>query len=184
MTPHDHFVFFLPDRDGNPVKCTTTENSIVIIGANGSGKTRLGVWIENCDERGIHRIVAQRKLNPSEFTPPKSFKQAENKIRFGREDGENKHLYKWSNGREAATKNIDDFDDTLAALLAQRNNESNRFRSECIRAEEAGLERPPIKPTKFDILQEIWDTIFPQRKLIEDDSKFLAQLTTSGQIIR
>lgn len=184
MTSQEHFVFFLPDRDGNPAECTTTENSIVIVGANGSGKTRLGVWIENCDEHGIHRIVAQRKLNPSEFTPPKSFTQAEHKIRFGAENSENKRFYKWNNGREAATKNIDDFDDTLAALLAQRNNESNRFRNECIKAEEAGLERPPIKPTKFDILQEIWNTIFPQRELIEDDSKFLAQLTTSSQTIR
>ena len=40
------------------------KKSIVLIGANGSGKTRMSVWIdEQNDEINIHRISAQKSLN-------------------------------------------------------------------------------------------------------------------------
>ena len=38
----------------------TEENSLIIIGANGSGKSKLGAWIEDQNLGKVHRIGAQR----------------------------------------------------------------------------------------------------------------------------
>ena len=38
--------YILPDENNKPVLKQTESQSMIIIGANGSGKTRLGAWIE------------------------------------------------------------------------------------------------------------------------------------------
>ena len=40
------YKFILPNVSNKPEEYSTESNSVIIIGANGSGKTRLGVWIE------------------------------------------------------------------------------------------------------------------------------------------
>ena len=41
------YKYILPDQNNKPDEKETNYHSIVIIGANGSGKSRLGVWMEN-----------------------------------------------------------------------------------------------------------------------------------------
>lgn len=36
------FTYFLPDENGNKTEHGTTSNAVIIIGANGSGKSKLG----------------------------------------------------------------------------------------------------------------------------------------------
>ena len=36
------FTYFLPDENGNKTEHETTSNAVIIIGANGSGKSKLG----------------------------------------------------------------------------------------------------------------------------------------------
>lgn len=105
----------------------THDNVVVIVGANGSGKSKLGAWMERQDPVHVHRIVSQRKLNPSEYTPLKSFQEAENVVRYGNERYQNKYAHKWSNGKTETTKLVDDFDAVLSGLLAERNNASAAF---------------------------------------------------------
>lgn len=71
------FTYFLPDENGNKTEHGTTSNAVIIIGANGSGKSKLGAWIEQQDMEQIHRIGAQRNLNFQENIPLKSYSQAE-----------------------------------------------------------------------------------------------------------
>ena len=54
-------------------------SSVIIIGANGSGKSRLGAWIDAPDSKiPVHRISAQRALTMQEHnTPAKSAEMAE-----------------------------------------------------------------------------------------------------------
>lgn len=40
------YKYILPNADNQPKKYSTESNSVIIIGANGFGKARLGVWIE------------------------------------------------------------------------------------------------------------------------------------------
>lgn len=45
------FIYNLPDEQLNPKQCETDSNALVIIGANGAGKSKLGAWIEQQDLR-------------------------------------------------------------------------------------------------------------------------------------
>ena len=39
------FIYWVPDENGNKKEVTTQNNAVIIIGANGSGKSKLGAWI-------------------------------------------------------------------------------------------------------------------------------------------
>src|SRR5438046_1572895 len=62
-------------------------DGLVIIGANGSGKTRLGVWLETSLGENAHRVAAQKSL---EFPPeirPLDLALAERILRIGDQHG-------------------------------------------------------------------------------------------------
>lgn len=177
------YKYYLPDKENIPILHTIKSNSVVIIGANGSGKSRLGIWIENNCGDSAHRVAPQRILNPSEYTPLTSYAEAENTVRFGASNFRNK-VHKWGlNAEEINTRVIDDFDDTLSALLALRNDESVTYRDQCKEAEEKGWPYPKTTPTKLDILFDIWGQIFPHRKLKAIGSKFVAYAEIDGTYI-
>lgn len=77
------FMYCLPDENGKGQEYGTSANAVIIIGANGSGKSKLGAWIELQNMKDVHRIGAQRKLNFSENIPLKSYSQAENFVFYG-----------------------------------------------------------------------------------------------------
>ena len=77
------FTYWLPDEQGQKQEYTTSNNSVIIIGANGSGKSHLGAWIEQQDLENVHRIGAQRNLNFNEDIALKSYSQAENFVFYG-----------------------------------------------------------------------------------------------------
>lgn len=57
------------------------KKSIVLVGANGSGKTRMSIWIdENNSDLNIHRISAQKSLNIPDFVTPSALENAKEKI--------------------------------------------------------------------------------------------------------
>lgn len=61
------------------------KKSIVLVGANGSGKTRMSIWIdENNRDLNIHRISAQKSLNIPEFVSPSELENAKEKFLYGR----------------------------------------------------------------------------------------------------
>jgi polynucleotide 5'-kinase involved in rRNA processing len=74
------FSIELPNRTGHgdPEKIDSSGH-IVLIGANGSGKTRLGIWIEERHQNNytVHRISAQKALAIPEFAQLKNLEQAE-----------------------------------------------------------------------------------------------------------
>lgn len=80
------FTYWLPDETGKKVDFTTDVSSIIIIiiGANGSGKSKLGAWIEQQNYSQVHRIGAQRNLNFNENITLKSYSQAEDFVFYGR----------------------------------------------------------------------------------------------------
>lgn len=58
----------LPDLDGQP-QTIIDKSSMILIGANGSGKTRMSIWIEkNNPDSIVHRISAQKSLDMPEQT--------------------------------------------------------------------------------------------------------------------
>ena len=171
------FKYYLPDEKGTKKEYETDSNTLVIIGANGSGKSKLGAWIEQQDMENVHRIGAQRNLNFQDNIPLKSYSQAEDLVFYGTDDKSSKKYKfpRWNGGRSLTTKLIDDFDNVLAALIGLTNNENTKFIKEYNTAfYRSELIHPPF--TSIDKLIQIWDEIFPQRQLKFDDAKFLASM--------
>ena len=48
------FEYKMPKEDGGLDLKSTESNSVIIIGANGSGKSRLGAWMELQEDRRAH----------------------------------------------------------------------------------------------------------------------------------
>lgn len=168
------YEYWLPNTD-NIKSCRVAHvNSVVIIGANGSGKSKLGAWIEQQDFEKVHRISAQRDINFSERVPLKSFTEAEDNVFYGGSQYKENKQVRWGWGESYTTKLLDDFDDVLAALIAQVNLENQRFIDECKHAESISAERPPLPKTALDKLKVIWNEVFPQRKIEQEDAAFYA----------
>lgn len=72
------YTYVLPDENNEPVEKQGKRHSMVIIGANGSGKSKLGAWIGKQTPNNTHRISAQRALTFGNYIQQKSFEQATN----------------------------------------------------------------------------------------------------------
>lgn len=178
------YTYWLPDATGAKKDYTTESNAVVIIGANGAGKSKLGAWIEQqCFEK-VHRISAQRDLNFNEDISLKNYAQAEELVFYGSqlESFKAKKAQRWNHGKSYTTKLISDFEDVLAALISLKNNENDKYVLECKKAQDEGRIKPNVIETSIDKLQQIWNEIFPQRSLILEDSKFYATFEKGGKI--
>lgn len=179
------YKYWLPNENGKQTDYETESNAVVIIGANGSGKSKLGAWIEQKNFGKVHRIGAQRNLNFKEDIPLKNYAQAEELVFWGSQLDAFKpsKSQRWSRGSYTAHL-IDDFENVLAALIALKNNENDNYIAACKTAMREGKNIPDVPITSIDKLQNIWNEIFPQRQLILDDSKFYALLNKDGQQIK
>lgn len=178
------YKYWLPDVSGRKQEYTTQNNAVIIIGANGAGKSKLGAWIEQQSFTNVHRVGAQRNLNFNEHIQLKSYSEAENWLFYG--NGESKDTNKrqrWGWGHYT-TKLMDDFDHVLSTLLAIRNNEISKFHQACVEVGQDKSKWPDTPKTSIQKLIGIWTSVLPQRKLIEDDSQFYAVLNKDGQEIK
>jgi energy-coupling factor transporter ATP-binding protein EcfA2 len=140
--------------------------SIVFIGANGAGKTRLGVLLDTkLSETGVevHRIAAHRSLVLNPAVVPPSLEIAKNRLLYGHEGGgfQYKHGRRFQQKPETAL--LSDFDHVLAALYAENNEVSIAYRQAAL-SDPGKLIAPP--PAKFDELKTIWEKVLPHRKLV------------------
>lgn len=178
------YTYWLPNEQGNKQEYSTINNAVIIVGANGAGKSKLGAWIEQQDLANVHRIGAQRNLNFSESIQLQCYTDAENFVYYGTTDentikNSNKGC-RWDWGKAYTTKLHDDFGNVLAALLALNNNDIKTFFDMCRTAEQENKAKPTTPRTVLDKLTQIWDTVLPQRKLIVNDSRFFASFTNNG----
>ena len=73
----------LPDLDGNPT-FVEGKTSVVLIGANGSGKTRMSILIEGDNQNyNFHRISAQKSLNMPTITRPSDLERTQEAFSYG-----------------------------------------------------------------------------------------------------
>lgn len=54
------YKYFLPDSNNNKIEYKTSNNSLVIIGANGAGKSKLGAWMEEQSLADVHRVRSSK----------------------------------------------------------------------------------------------------------------------------
>jgi len=151
----------LPKENNN--ESIEATQSILFVGANGSGKPRLGTWIEiNSPQKHlVHRISAQKSLSLPDSTTPQSIEQAEKDLLFGNPGWtyQNK-ASKWQN--KPATAFLNDYQKLMVYLFSDETEENAKFKRACKESEERVA--PPI--TKIDRVKELWETILPHRELV------------------
>lgn len=108
----------LPRINGATESIETTQ-SLLFIGANGAGKTRLGTWIEitSPQRQLVHRISAQKSLSMPDSTTPVSIEIAERSLLFGNPDWDHQHkIHKW--GQKPATMLLSDYEKLMVYLFS------------------------------------------------------------------
>lgn len=178
------FEYKLPDNQGQPVKYTCQNNSLIIIGANGSGKSKLGAWMEQQGMDNVHRVSAQRSLNFGDYIQLKSFEQAENLIFYGQDKIESSKSGRWPWDGEKycfTTTMVNDYENILAALIAKKNNQNEEFIKWCKEQKEQKIPHCKVPYTVIDIFQRIWNYVFPQRQINFDDAKVSAVFTKDSE---
>lgn len=171
------YKYYLPNETNQPIEYTTQNNSVIIIGANGSGKSKLGEWMEKRDETTTHRIGAQRTLVFGHYIQQKSYEQATNLLLYGQENEQPSHMYRWGYDGEKYNYTamlLDDYENVLSALVALKIKEQEEYLSECRIREAAGQIHNNVPPMVKDVLQRIWKSVFPQRGIKFDDAKVTA----------
>lgn len=161
------FALNLP-RKNNETEAIECPQSLVLIGANGSGKTRLGTWIEmnSSQKEKVHRISAQKSLSMPNNVVPKSMELAEQDLLFGSSDFESasflafKQNYRW--GNKPATFLLNDFDKLMVYLFSEFTDESAKYLNESKHTSDKV--QPPV--TKLDLVKKVWENVLPHRQLI------------------
>lgn len=154
----------LPKSDSQIVEIELSQ-SILFIGANGAGKTRLGSWIEinSPQKERVHRISAQKSLQFPETTTPQAIDRAKRDLLFGYAEewaSVNNKMDKW--GQKPATFMQNDFHKLMVYLFSDEIEENANFKRACQNTEEKIV--PPV--TKIDQLKFLWEKILPHRELI------------------
>jgi hypothetical protein len=165
---------------------------VIIIGANGAGKSRLGLWIEQnqSDPEKVHRISAQKSLDFPEYVQLKSLEQAEKELRLGTiQDPQGwggplptKMINRWAGSQArpklSVTPPLDDYEKLIAVLFARRSQRNNQVIERIREMEKENKNELPKLPSSPDeILLSIWKDLLPHRKLTIEDGKINASIS-------
>ena len=137
-------------------------SSVIFVGANGGGKTRLAVLLEDALKLSAHRISAHRQLTLNPSVPKIGESHALAGLRVGYatagEDVNYRGGHRWKS--DAAVALLSDYDFLLQALFAEQTNKALITHTR-VRAGDRG----DADPTKFEQLAEMWERLLPHRKL-------------------
>jgi hypothetical protein len=153
----------LPTKKGTPNANPELEfKQLVVVGANGAGKTRFGAWIEqNNINITVHRVSAQKSLSIPDFVSTKSKKIAEKEFLYGSWSEGNPGYYESIQGKTGSrwgnkinTFLLDDYEKLMILLHTEEYEQSLNYK-------ENGGSKPN---TKLDRIQKIWEQVLPHRK--------------------
>lgn len=155
----------LPKKKDSQDEIRIDSNSVVIIGANGSGKTRFSTSIESKYIEIVHRISAQKSLSMPKNVRPDSKEKAEADFFYGfySEKDDNwiyKNTSRW--GQNPNTFLLNDYEKLMILLHTEEYEESVKFKD--LYQSGQNIEKPI---TKLDKVQEVFEYVIPHRKLIK-----------------
>jgi ABC-type cobalamin/Fe3+-siderophores transport system ATPase subunit len=158
------FAFSIPTAVGPFGVSLEPGSTVVIVGANGTGKTRLAVLIERTFAMGAHRIGAQRALVLNPNIAKIGEQPALMGLRFGYAGADAQIGYRdqhrW--GAKGATFPLNDFDFLLQALFGDQSNIALQTHA----AARSGTLLGNGESTKFERLKNILERLLPHRRLI------------------
>jgi len=152
----------LPKKIGSTGDIKVESKKIVVIGANGSGKTRFGTDIETRYNSQTHRISAQKSLTMPVNVSPTSKDSAEKDFLYGSRDVglSQKVRQRW--GHKPNTHLLNDYQKLMVLLHTEEYEESIKFKEAYTPNQQ---DNKPI--TKLDRIQIIWENVLPHRRLIK-----------------
>jgi len=161
------------DRHPKPTNHFTAQGPLVIVGANGSGKSRLAWWIERKHPLESHRVSAQRSLSFPDDYRGTSIDRAEGALLYGHEtftsaQVANKFSHRWGHAHD---RQLDDFQKLVTLLFS----ESAQVREEYLQLMSAQTSHTPPPVRKLDVIKKIWDEILPNRELLIGGHKIEAK---------
>ncbi len=139
----------IPKSNSSEQEAITIEKNMVIVGANGSGKTRFGSKIEQINNP-TKRISAQRYLQLNEVVQKQDFETAESQLRS---------VYK----NQSPIQPQNDFQQVLMSLFAEESRRNDKVITDIKTNGEVRREKLP-KSVK-ELVIDVWDFIFPYRTL-------------------
>lgn len=169
-----------PDGHKLPLR----DRVLVVIGANGSGKTRFGVQLEKQNTQLHFRVSAHRALSFPKSVQPVDMGEAELRLFTGHGDAEllkNKSLFshyvqheRW--GNNPATALLNDFEPLVTLMVSESFAVSDKYR--VAMREEKKYVAPPL--TRLDLVKQIWETALPVRELVITGSRIEAKNKAGG----
>lgn len=155
--------FTIPTSNENIIVNIEQGESVIFVGANGSGKSRLAIHIETSGGEQAHRISAHRAMNLNTDIPKIKEEIALNKLRYGSDwqgiNASSREGQRW--GSKIGSFLLNDFDYLIQALFADQARTAlishNMLRQ--------GTNHI-ANPTKFERLESIWNLLLPHRQLI------------------
>lgn len=142
------------------------KRSIVLLGANGAGKTRMSVWIdENNSTLSIHRISSQKSLNMPEFVSPTELKKAEDVLLYGTTNDDRAWLERYGKkqsrwGNEPEIHMLDDYRALMEYLMTENFEKSIEYRQK-----HKNGNWQFDNETKLEKIKRIWEKVITHRKL-------------------
>ena len=165
------YKYILPDQNNTPNEKETNYQSMIIIGANGSGKSRLGAWIEQNSLDKVHRISAQRSLTFNKYINLKPYEVAKNLLVYGQETPKENHDFRWNayfNEKfNYIISMLNDYENVLSLLIAMQTKQQEEFIKDCKQKESQGEKYDKVPEMVLDKLKRIWNTIFSSHRIID-----------------
>lgn len=162
----------IPKSGTTEQETISVEKNIVVVGANGAGKTRLGSKLEQLNEP-TKRISAQRYLQLNEVVQRQDFETADTQLRGS---------YK----NQPSIKPQNDYQQVLVSLFAQEA----RRDSEYVVISRSSKEKIEIPQSIKEMVIDVWNFIFPYRELklekdrvraISDSNEFAGSEMSDGE---
>ncbi|EIJ0985553.1 DUF4435 domain-containing protein [Vibrio vulnificus] len=150
------------------------QKSIILAGANGSGKTRLGTWLEFDGPQSelVRRISAQKSLSMPDSSHTTSMEEAECALRYGYDrfqDVRHNPLHykthqRW-NGKPS-TSLLNDYEHLMTLLFTEMFQKT---------IEHSQGETEKNESTIYKI-KDIWEAVLPHRELVIEAGKVKTKL--------
>lgn len=140
------------------------ERVLVAIGANGSGKTRFGAWLDTTLGTKALRVSAHRALSFPDKVQPTDLMEAEKLLLIGNDRIQSGKRFK----DKPETTLLNDYAALLTYLVSERFVACDEYADAMGRTDKR-LE-PPI--TKLRQVKQIWEAVLPARELLMSGSRF------------
>jgi hypothetical protein len=183
-----HQVILPPKQANSQSEILECCEPVIIIGANGVGKSRFGFWIEQnqSNPEKVHRISAQKSLDFPEYVQLKGLEQAEKELLFGTTNDPQsfggvvplRTYHRWPSSQRSnlsVTVGLDDYEKVLTLLFAKKSERDSQLAKDVRQMEQEGKnERPKLPNSPDETLLSIWKDLFPHRQLIIENGKINA----------